>query len=291
MDHSKLRNKTLDPRQPFAFSQASLQDYRDCRRRFQLRYLQRLRWPAAQAEPIRANEEAIQRGERFHRLAQQALLGLPANLLEDAALAHADPALAQWWHSFVAFLPALQEGTRLAEIQLSAPLDPARPHQRLLAKYDLIQLLPDGRAVIYDWKTSPKRPRRAALQERLQTRVYPCLLAMAGASLNRGQPFRPEQIEMVYWFACFPDHPERFTYSPAQHHSDLLDLRGLAAEITRLGEDEFARTDDDRPCKFCVYRSLCERGAVAGLFEDCEDEPEAADPLEIDFEQISEVSF
>jgi len=31
---------------PFTFSQSSLQDYYDCPRRFELRYLSRLIWPA-----------------------------------------------------------------------------------------------------------------------------------------------------------------------------------------------------------------------------------------------------
>ena len=34
----------------FHFSQRSLQDYVDCRRRFQLRYLQHLAWPAVEAK-------------------------------------------------------------------------------------------------------------------------------------------------------------------------------------------------------------------------------------------------
>ena len=35
----------------FHFSQGSLQDYVDCQRRFQLRYLMKLAWPAVDAEP------------------------------------------------------------------------------------------------------------------------------------------------------------------------------------------------------------------------------------------------
>ena len=35
----------------FHFSQGSLQDYVDCPRRFQLRYMMKLAWPAVEAEP------------------------------------------------------------------------------------------------------------------------------------------------------------------------------------------------------------------------------------------------
>jgi hypothetical protein len=291
MDHSKLHKKTLDPLRAFDFSQANLQDFRDCRRRFQLRYLEQLRWPAPQAEPIRENEAAIRRGERFHRFAQQALLGVPVDLIEKAAMADPDPALAKWWHAFAAFLPSLQGGKRLVEILLAAPLDSARPYQRLLAKYDLVQLFPDGRALIYDWKTAPKRPRRASLEARLQTRVYPYLLAQAGQMLNGGKAILPEQIEMVYWFTEFPGQPERFVYSQAQFASGGIDLRGLTAEIGQLSEEQFVRTDEEKRCRFCVYRSLCARGADAGSYEDSEEDLESEGEVDINFEQISEISF
>ena len=61
----------------FDFSQSSLQDFTDCRKRFYLRYIQKVAWPALQAEPVIEFERHIQRGERFHRLAQQFLMGIP----------------------------------------------------------------------------------------------------------------------------------------------------------------------------------------------------------------------
>mgnify|MGYP007064289961 CR=1 FL=1 len=39
----------------FQFSQNNLQDYLDCARRFELRALRRLAWPAAQSEIGRAS--------------------------------------------------------------------------------------------------------------------------------------------------------------------------------------------------------------------------------------------
>ncbi len=92
----------------FIFSQGSLQDYTECARRFQLRYLQRLAWPAVQVEPALENERLGQMGARFHRMAQQWLSGLPAEKLEPA---ETEPELAQWWHSFqthVGRLPGLE---------------------------------------------------------------------------------------------------------------------------------------------------------------------------------------
>src|SRR5574341_339738 len=79
---------------PFTFSQSSLQDYADCPRRFQLRYIDQLAWPAVETEPVAENERRQQEGQLFHRLAQQHLLGLPAENL--ARLANT-PNLERWW--------------------------------------------------------------------------------------------------------------------------------------------------------------------------------------------------
>jgi hypothetical protein len=51
----------------FQFSQSSLQDYVECSRRFELRYIERLRWPALQSEPVLEQERHMQQGQRFHQ--------------------------------------------------------------------------------------------------------------------------------------------------------------------------------------------------------------------------------
>lgn len=287
MDQSRVRPQTLPNLRPFTFSQASLQDYLDCARRFQLRYLQQLHWPAPQAEPVQENEAHIRRGERFHRLAEQALAGVPTTQLARAAAADPDPALVRWWDHFAALLPTLQTGKLRAEVVLSAPLN----RHRLLAKYDLVQTTPDGRAIIYDWKTHLFRPKRSTLESRLQTLVYPAVLARAGAGFNAGKPFSADAIEMVYWFAEFPDRPERFSFSAGKLERDWQDLEALAVEIAALPADGFPRTEDEKRCRFCVYRSLCARGVEAGLLAESEEDPETDDEIHIDFEQVGEIGF
>ena len=69
----------------FAFSQSSLQDYSDCPRRFQLRYIEQLQWPAVETEPVLENERRQQEGQLFHRMVQQHLIGLPAEKLSQLA--------------------------------------------------------------------------------------------------------------------------------------------------------------------------------------------------------------
>ncbi len=274
--------------QGFQFSQGSLQDYVDCHRRFQLRYLLGVMWPAAEAEPIAEHERRVQLGQRFHRMVQQALLGIPEAQL--ARLAQ-DADLSRWWAHYCEHAPAAMPGTRYPEVTLSAPL----AGQRLIAKYDLVLVTPEGRGLIFDWKTSLRRTPGPRLAGRLQTRVYRYLLVRAGAQLNGGQALAPEQVEMRYWFTDFPHDPEILPYDARAYASDEAYLTGLLEEIAaRLDGDDFPLTEDERRCVYCPYRSLCDRGVQAGDINLLDDEvvlDVEEDDFRLDFEQIAEIAF
>jgi hypothetical protein len=96
---------------------------------------------------------------------------------------------------------------------------------------------------------------------------------------------------MVYWFAEFPDRPERFTFTPQKLARDWRSLEELAAEIAALPAGGFPQTEEEKRCRFCVYRSLCARGVQAGLLADSEEDPEQDETIEINFEQIGEIGF
>ena len=280
----------------FRFSQGSLQDHVDCPRRFQLRYLARISWPALEAEPPGNFDAHIRQGQAFHRLVHQHILGLPEERLSRCASEEDDPAaeqgqLSAWWANYLNTPPGHLPRDRYAEVALSAPIH----GHRLIAKYDLIAVEPGQRAVIVDWKTSKKRSTAAWLSARLQTRVYRCLLIQAGDDLNDGTHIRPENVTMTYWYANHPETPIELSYDPVQFEADLRYLSDLVAEIKGLSEDDFPLTDDIHRCRFCPYRSLCGRGVEAGALEtiDDADKPdlESSGGLDIDFEQISEIAF
>ena len=270
---------------PFTFSQSSLQDYADCPRRFQLRYIDELSWPAIESEPVAQNEKRQQEGQLFHRLVQQHLLGLPAAKLVELANT---PNLERWWKNFNVNLTGLEDlsGFELyPELALSSPIG----NHRLLAKYDLVAIKPGEKAIIFDWKTYAKRPRDEWMAARWQTRVYRSLLTLAGSHLNDGQLLVPEQIEMIYWFADFPDEPARFTYTSAQFKRDQSAIEKVIAEISKA--NEFPLTEDEKMCRFCVYRSYCNRGAQAGQLDEAESEMGSETAFDINFEQIGEIEF
>lgn len=267
-------------------SQSSLQDYVDCARRFKLRYVDRLAYPAIESEPALENEQHQREGEFFHRLAQQYLIGIPNQQVGKLANT---PNLQRWWENFSNQIDLL--GFREADLTglypeatLSAPLG----NFRLLAKYDLIAIH-ENKAAIYDWKTYRKRPRNEWLAARMQTRVYRALLVHAGAHLNNGHPFEPEQIEMIYWFADFPNDPARFTYTSAQYKRDWDLLLKLSDEINSTSL--YPLTDDTTRCLYCPYRSYCERGVRAGEADQAEAETESEELFNVNFEQVGEIAF
>ncbi len=273
--------------QPFqltTLSQSSLQDYVDCAQRFKLRYLDRLAYPAVETEPALENEKHQQEGEYFHRLVQQHLIGIPA---EQIAKFTSTPNLQRWWQNFQNSIDLTGLKNLLGlypEATLSAPLG----KYRLLAKYDLIALQ-DGKVTIYDWKTYRKRPRNERLAARMQTRVYRALLVQAGAHLNHGKPFEPEQIEMIYWFADFPEEPACFPYTTVQFKRDWDVLVKLSEEVASASS--YPLTEDRQKCAFCIYRSYCERGIRAGDIDQAEVEMEAEELFDVNFEQIGEIAF
>jgi hypothetical protein len=290
----------------FQFSQSSLQDYFDCPRRFELRYLLRVQWPALRSEPVLEFEHRAELGRRFHEMVYQSILGVPE---ERIAAQATDPELAAWWEAFVRspILNALPAWRR-AEFTLSAPfggshlseggghLAPRGPAgdsegYRLTAKYDLLAIDPGRRLVIVDWKTAGRPQQRATLANRLQTRVYPFLLVEAGRVWNSGQPPLPEQIEMIYWFTNEPSQPVHFHYSAAQCLSDRETLTALVREIAGRGAADFPLTLDEKRCLYCEYRSLCNRGTRAGVWDEAEGEPAPTLDLSLPFEQIGEIEF
>jgi CRISPR/Cas system-associated exonuclease Cas4 (RecB family) len=272
----------------FTFSQGSLQDFVDCPRRFELRYIHRLAWPAVDSEPVIESERRRRLGERFHRLAQRYLLGIPEqNLVIQAE----EEELASWWQAFLNCewsrpAPGLRT---FPEIVLSAPFAGGR----LIAKYDLLIIIdgPPQKAVIVDWKTSSHIPRRESLMQKLQTRVYPYLLVNAGRALV-GASLLPEQIGMIYWYSAFPEKQHRFPYNHAQYESDQTYLLGLVEQIETMAGGQFPMVDEETICRWCTYRSLCDRGVEAGdISTQAYGDPADGfdDPFDFNFDSIEPV--
>lgn len=270
----------------FAFTQGSLQDFADCARRFELRFIRRMRYPALETQAPLQFEQRMRQGARFHKLVQQHLLGVPAEALA-ASLAD-DVELAGWWRNYQARGLSGLPAQRFSEITLQTHL----AGRRLVAKYDLLALEPGGPAIIVDWKTGSRMPPEATLRGRMQTIVYRYVLAQAGAHLYAGESIPPERIRMDYVYVALGAERLSFDYSAAQMGEDEALLSQMIEAIDRA--EAFPLTDDERRCRFCSYRSLCDRGG-AGRLEDFDldeyEDDEDDEALSLDFDQIAEIGF
>ncbi len=298
----------------FRFSATSLQDYVDCERRFQLRYVLQVAWPAPEAEPISERERHARLARDFHRLVHQHLLGIPADTL--SASVH-DTDLHRWWQAYLAYVPTFDNARVMPEVSLSIPLSKCR----VIAQYDAIVVntkravekgmtVADGPPLlIIDWKTYRQRPSRAWLARRLQTRLYPVILVQAGASLIDQARVEPGDVEMCYWLAEYPHTPETFPYDAATYEADVEFLSTLITEIderirgtsasSSATDEVWPLTVDLKRCRFCNYRSLCGRGNVAGPLADYVEEvdqgqlpaDETGPDFDLDWGQVQEIAY
>lgn len=272
----------------FDFSQSNLKDYLDCPYRFYLRYILGTKWPALLVDDALEFEQHGQAGARFHRLIQQYLLGIPEPRLNEIAESDLNPDFLQWWEHFLDFVPPHLQGIRYPEMTLSTKLG----EYRLVAKYDLILIL-DEKLLIFDWKTSRNPPKKTWLLDRVQTRLYRMILTQSGGNLSSKGSINPEDIIMNYWFTANPSILVSLPYSKKAFQEDVTFFREVIQEILDRKEENFYRTEDLKKCRYCVYRSHCDRGIEAGDLESFESfEMDEEDfELDLDFDEIQEIKF
>jgi len=229
-----------------SFTRTRLRDLAECPRRFWLRNIAQVPWPAAPLPP--AVEESLEHGREFHQLMERHFLGLE--------LENVSPELRAWWTAWQRHPFPLPPGRRLPEITLSVPLD----GERLLARFDLLALAKDGQALILDWKTERHPRTRAQLATDIQTQLYPYVLAEGSAALTKEPAIAPDQIEMIYWQANDPTNPARFAYTAEQHAANRSRFQTLIAQASTLRPDvEPPSIDDPTLCARCAYRTYCGR--------------------------------
>ncbi len=252
----------------FVFSQSSLQDFVDCRRRFQLRVLRQQAWPALEVEPALEYESHSIRGQQLHSaieryfLMRQYLSEPEARELIGASIG--DDHVKAWWQAFLDEPPLnIPDELLLPEARLAIEVG----GRRLVAVFDLLAVEREQRIVIVDWKTAHRRPARDTVAAALQTRVYP-FVVVEGAADHFGGPVDPARVTMVYWYANYPDEPHVYHYSAAQYQADrqyLGEVLGAVDEALGDEGDLWSMTPDEQRCRYCVFRSFCGRGVEAGL--------------------------
>lgn len=218
-----------------AFSAASLQDYQDCPLRFELRYIRQLRWPA------REGTEAMETGNQVHRMVQQALLGFPRDLLPAVI---ADFETVDVLQLIDRLTSELGDAKRFVEHSVSLRFNDVD----YTGKFDLLYILPDNNALIFDWKTD-LHFRPESFDDRVQTRLYlwmaqrlyGCPVATLKVVSLRDGRMRTIQADMA----------KISTYE--------REIDALVREITAIEPGAFQQTTDVVRCRYCTYKHYCRR--------------------------------
>jgi len=268
-------------------SQSNLQDFSECPRRFELKVIDNISWPAAYLEPLSKLEQATDIGNKFHQLCHQFFTGIDQDSLSRTI---SNPELKIMWENFSTFAKDLQDEDRYSEIILSAPF---LGHQ-LIAKYDLVIRTNNSKIIIYDWKTSSQKPTRTLLSQRYQTFLYPFIFVKSGTSIFKFEQSSPKNVSMNYWYPMSSDPEETFPYSDSLYSENTVQLTDIISKIDGYVNSgkTFPLTNDRKLCAKCVYRSLCERGIQAGKLDPfTEIDGEDLSGVHFDIDNISEIEF
>lgn len=235
-------------------NQTSLQDFIDCPRRFELSNLNEALWPASHSSPLSEYENLTEIGTQFHQLCQQFFMGIDTDLISTSIT---NPDLLQLWEYFLPYGTSLNSYPLFYEQILRIPFE----DHFLLAKFDLLVQRSEDDYLIIDWKTAKQKPTKTTLAKRVQTFLYPYIFQTAGGDLFELTSLPPSSITMQYWYPLSSDPEEIFIYSQDKHKEVTSILASLLSRIDDFisSGESFPLTEDHRHCKYCAFRSYCDR--------------------------------
>jgi len=254
------------------FSQNSLEIFSKCRMKFKKRYIDGLLWNSRES----TENNHAEKGRMFHLLAYRYFMGLDDSFVDEKS-DYDD--IKVWQDRLKSFITINRKNAYYPEFELKF----SEGEIRLQAKYDLIMIDADNRAVIYDWKVLEKPIKQKNVEKAFQTRVYMYLLAKVGDIIN-GKSIKPEDITMIYWQANHPSNPVKIEYSEEMFKQDEKFLKSKIEKIFNCSfEASGLKTTDDKICRFCEFCSICNGFDSEEVIED--------EGIEIEWEQIEEIEF
>lgn len=240
----------------FTFSQSSLQSYMDCPLRFRLRYIDGLQWPAPRLQSDLKFEKERKAGIAIHRLIHQYFMGLNSDKLFRTAELYSEE-LTEWLKAVVSAFSLEEDECRyLSEYRLTRSL----ADHNVTAIYDLI-IIKDNQYTIIDWKSSARLPNRTQIMKSAQKRLFPLLMA----SWINTQGIPPESLKIIFWELNFPELSFSFPYNLNSFNEDLAWFTALSTEIQLTPYEGFCETSQPSHCRYCQYRSYCQKMDNHGL--------------------------
>lgn len=230
------------------FSQNSLEIFNQCKMRFKKRYLDGLYWKNWVIDSKKS--ALLEKGRLFHLLAYRYFLNFDTGV---DLVSSEFPELVTWVENLKKFVKLDESNTYYPEYELRMCME----NLRLQAKFDLIVIENNQKAIIYDWKIQEKPLNYKYLKSCFQTIIYRYLLAKAGKVIN-GIDIYPENITMIYWDPSYPSKPVKLSYSTSAFSVDEQLIKEEISKILYCNfESPDIKTMDNNICKHCEYCSIC----------------------------------
>jgi hypothetical protein len=270
----------------FLFSANNLQDFLDCPRRFELKYILKQNWPGVISLPVQEMEYKIQIGSSFHKVAHQYLSGIPAADLNKSI---DDSDVKNWFATYLEFIGPYLNHLYFSEFAVTTPFGGSH----LIAVFDFISFQNNKNIFIGDWKTTSHRPKKEVYSQSIQSVLYSFIAFETRSHIFPGSDhLNQEDFSLKYFFPAFPEETITLEFNSSTLATNQAILLGLIREISNKEPGSFEKTTNEKRCAYCQYRSLCERGIQAGKLDNEEVKPEIDTVLEnLDFDQIEEIPF
>jgi len=231
-------------------------------------YVDQISWPRPLNSVNIKQLETISLGREFHQLMQQHFLGIP----DEKLLKSIDGTTLKTW--FIDTINSDLCNIALAEKFTEYRLSTYIGDNFVTGIIDLLIIQPDSSIKIIDWKTGLTKPNPQFYISRIQTRLYPFLLAQSPLiqdAITKKCDF--EKIEFIYWFTHFPQSPIINQYNADKFDLDKAYLAELIKTIQTTHVDEMIMTANLKTCRSCHFQVYCGR---------------SSDELEQDFVELDE---
>ena len=229
-------------------SQSQINQFNECKRKYYLSHISDCPYPQLNTET-----DFTRKGQDFHRLVQQYIIGMDPDTLVSAA---GDDDVKRWISSFCSSNITDNFDDIHPEITLSTIFD----NIVFTGKMDAIAIK-NNKITIFDWKTTKFPGKKSHYSSLPQTRLYLFLAKSAAGRLFGLDELSAADISMVYWFPEDPDKKTVIEYTEDQYQKSISWLKLVAAEMSKKDIDFYPQLSDAEKCVSCGYKSFCGRSA------------------------------
>ncbi|WP_320045648.1 PD-(D/E)XK nuclease family protein [uncultured Ilyobacter sp.] len=225
----------------FLYTQSSIGTFIQCPLKFRYRYFEGL-----YGSDDDSLKDSFERGSRFHLLAERYFKGIDT---EGEYIQEKE--LKELFQKIKEKYPLEANCRYFSEYEIREKTEKIR----LMARYDLIILKPNGRVQIVDFKTNKRRLSGKSIEESLQTKIYLYLLKE-----NYKYVFenirKIKNIEMVYYQTEYSEENFVVKYDDDLHEKNRAFLNETLENIEVFNFNEYEKTEVNH-CKVCEFKNFC----------------------------------